>query len=329
MNKRSLSAILAAIALSQATALPARAQSGAGQMSGSRLLKGLAGVAQGLAQRDAGLGRSADAANWQAWAQLYAAGAQALPPTLSAAQMTALNAAYCDRLAGASESRGAAPLGRFYRASSTMWRDLTGQIARGGQVIVRFPDELLRPIPGAPGTPWERVSAPSPLQPGGAAPNGAQALAALRAQASNRSATAPFSGDAAGLINRLNSMSQADVNALMAKGSPLDQFTPYWLKKAPGGNVLAQFGIGNGLMGTLGTRDINRILNPAELERIQPKLRQAQILGNLAGGMAAERKVRNEVQKYDYRRSLEKDAEEKLKQLFTHEALRNLPSSSP
>jgi hypothetical protein len=117
------------------------------------------------------------------------------------------------------------------------------------------------------------------------------------------------------MLDRLNSMSSAQVNALMGAGGWWDQFTPYWLKNTPGGNVLAQFGIGNGLMGALGTRDIHRILDPQELKRIAGRLRQAQILGNIAGGQAAQNRVYNDVQKNQNYQQADKDRLEALRQL--------------
>jgi hypothetical protein len=111
-------------------------------------------------------------------------------------------------------------------------------------------------------------------------------------------------------------MSSAEVNARLQGGHWLDQVTPNWVKLAPGGNVLAQFGIGNGLLGTLGTRDINRILNPQELNQIAGRLRQAQILGNVAGGQAAQNRVYNDVQKYQNYLAADKDRIEALRRLY-------------
>jgi hypothetical protein len=118
------------------------------------------------------------------------------------------------------------------------------------------------------------------------------------------------------LISKLNSLSSTDVAALTSKPNVLDQFTPNWVKKAPGGNVLAQFGIGNGLLKELGTTDPKRIFDPNGLKSIQGKLRQAQILGNLAAGQAAENKIRNDVQKNQNLLLADKDAAEKLRQLY-------------
>lgn len=118
------------------------------------------------------------------------------------------------------------------------------------------------------------------------------------------------------MINRLNSMSAADVNALTNKPHWLDQFTPHWLKKAPGGNVLAQFGIGNGLMKELGSLDLRKILDPNRLDAIQSKLRQAEILGNVAAGQAAQNRVYNEVQKHQNVLLADKDRAEALKRLW-------------
>jgi hypothetical protein len=118
------------------------------------------------------------------------------------------------------------------------------------------------------------------------------------------------------LISKLNSLSSADVAKLTSKPNVLDQFTPNWVKNAPGGNVLAQFGIGNGLMKELGSTDPKRILDPNGLNAIQGKLRQAQILGNLAAGQAAENKVRNSVQANQNLLLADKDKAEALRRLY-------------
>ena len=118
------------------------------------------------------------------------------------------------------------------------------------------------------------------------------------------------------MLNRLNSMSAAEVNARMGQGHWLDQFTPNWMKNAPGGNVLAQFGIGNGLMATLGTQDINKIFDQKALQQIAGKLRQAQILGNIAGGQAAQNRVYNQVQQYQNYQMADKDRLEALRRLY-------------
>jgi hypothetical protein len=136
-------------------------------------------------------------------------------------------------------------------------------------------------------------------------------LSLLLARASSRAAApvaslpntppiAPFdaSGGAQGLINRLNSMSQADVDQLMSRPSILNQFTPSWLKRS-GGNALGTSGVPAGLM-----RDLSRLDNladPAANARIDKQLRTVQKLGGIAGGMAAEQKVRNSVQKDFYK----------------------------
>jgi hypothetical protein len=143
-------------------------------------------------------------------------------------------------------------------------------------------------------------------------------LQALQALTSARPQSAPlFSGSDSPeqLINRLNSLSSSDVNALMSRPNVLNQFTPAWIKNAPGGNALAQFGIGNGLMKELGSTDLKKILDPKGLDAIKGKLRRAQILGGLAAGQAAQNKVSNDVRKHDSLLAAEKDAAETIRQL--------------
>jgi hypothetical protein len=118
------------------------------------------------------------------------------------------------------------------------------------------------------------------------------------------------------MLDRLNSLSSADIDALMRPPHWLDAFTPYWLKNAPGGNVLAQFGIGNGLMRELGARDLRKILDPKGLDSIQGRLRQAQILGNIVAGQAAQNRVYNAVQRYQNTLLADRARVEALRQLY-------------
>ncbi len=315
---------------------------GQGKLSASALLQGMGSVASNLARRDAGLGKVRDAAIWQQWADLFQTQSRQTPPQMCAAELAAFQVNALRKFAVVMEARGNAPAARLYRASAGMWQDMANQIARGGEVIVRFPDEFLVVLPGVPGTPWERMQSPAaiPVVPPTVQPQPNPVATAVLKEAASLDAqsrainqllaqlqanvntnpgtllrtpvsTPPFNtapgGDISSLINRLNSMSAADVNKLMGQGHWLDQFTPYWLKNA-GGNPLAQFGVPNGLMGALGTSDLSRILNPSELDRIAPQLRQAQILGNLAGGMAAEQNIRNQVQSDFYKQLFDKAA---------------------
>jgi hypothetical protein len=118
------------------------------------------------------------------------------------------------------------------------------------------------------------------------------------------------------MIQRLNSMSAADVGALTSRPHWLDQFTPNWVKNAPGGNLLAQFGIGNGLMKELGSLDLTKMLDASRLDAVRSRLRQAEILGNVAAGQAAQNRVFNEVQKYQNVLLADKDRVESLRRLW-------------
>jgi len=271
------------------------------QMSGSDLLRGIARVAGSLARRDIERGRTADAANWQGWAALYQAGAAQIPPQMSAQQMLRLNIDFCRQMERRASVQGHRPLANLYRASVAMWQDLLRQVERGGEVIVHFPDEMLIPIPGAPGTPWERMQVRPEVQ---------------KPLVTTPPVSSPsFGSDIQSLLQRLNSMSQADVNRLIGREHWLDQFTPWWWDKM-GGNPLAQFGIGKGLMGTLGTTDPSRIFNQSELDRIAPLLRQAQIMGNVSAGIAARDRVYSDVARYENYRLADKAAFEALLRLW-------------
>ena len=128
--------------------------------SAASLLQGVANVASGLARRDAQQGRIESARTWEAWASLYRAGAVRLPAHVTAQQWLAATLVVSRQMAAAAEARGAAPYARLLQASAAMWQDVASQVARGGGVTVRFPDEMLVPIPGAPGTPWQQAQMP-------------------------------------------------------------------------------------------------------------------------------------------------------------------------
>lgn len=139
--------------------------------------------------------------------------------------------------------------------------------------------------------------------------------ARARSQAVQRGATVPVgnTGGVESMIARLNSMSQADVNRLMSQPSIWDKFTPYWYKR-DGGNVLGQAGVPSGLL-----RDLSRLDNlgdTATNTRINGQLRQVNALGALAGGMAAEQRVRNSSQAWFYKNLGEKDYDAISRQLI-------------
>src|SRR5437667_12002247 len=100
-----------------------------------------------------------------------------------------MNANGLPQLAAAADARGLTAYARLCRASAAMWQDMANQIVRGGEVIVRFPDEFLVVIPGAPLTPWANLRAAAPAQqaqrpapPAPADPTGLQALYASQAK---------------------------------------------------------------------------------------------------------------------------------------------------
>jgi hypothetical protein len=315
-----LSAMIALAALVLCAARPASAD-----LPAARLLNGIANVANGLSERDARLGKAAEARVWNDWSAFFRRHAAECPQDLQASQLSAMNAAGLPRLAQAAEQGGQRPYARLCRASGRMWADMLEQIRRGGEVIVRFPDEFLAVIPGAPHTPWQGLRpATPPIAPAVSAGRqqdanaeaAARLLALLNARQARPASPASPGAGAQDLIRRLNGMSLAEVNALTSRGHWLDQFTPAWVRNAPGGNVLAQFGIGNGLIGALGTTDPNRIFNQRELDAVAGRLRQAQALGQLSGGMAAQNRVANDVRKHENLVAADQDRQEALRRLY-------------
>ena len=125
----------------------------------------------------------------------------------------------------------------------------------------------------------------------------------------------PFdtTGGAEGLINRLNSMSQAEVNQLMAQPNFLSQFTPKGYN-----NPLAQAGVPAGLMRDV--TNLNNLFDPNMQSSIDKRLVNVRRMGGVSAGMAAERNVRNQVQQHDYKRMADNASAATRRQLSADEA---------
>ncbi len=285
----------------------------------AKLLHGISNVAAGLASRDDQKGKLQDAAIWRQWSSFYSLQSRLMPAQIQASQLAAVEVLGMAQMSINLKAQGNHHAAGFYAAAARMWKDMADQIARRGDVIVHFPDEFISPIPGAPGTPWVRTrsAAVAARQEDTARLRALlQQMAIQQRQVTAQRQPALFGGSVDQMISRLNSMNQGEVDSIMNRGHWLDAFTPYWLKNAPGGNVLAQFGIGNGLMGTLGTTNISRIFNPAELAAIQSRLRMAQILGGLSAGQAEQNRIYNQVYKNQNLAQADKDHLEAMRQLY-------------
>lgn len=125
------------------------------------LMRQLADQAQHNAAAAEGAHHAQDARTWRAWADRYRALA-----TLPAAQATdALTVARSNvagnrQLAQQARQVGAVDAEALYQASAVLWDDLAAQLERGDALTIRFPErQMLHPVQGLPGTPWERADA--------------------------------------------------------------------------------------------------------------------------------------------------------------------------
>jgi hypothetical protein len=97
---------------------------------------------------------------WRAWERQY--GESAVSPALegkSALDITAqLATSNTDAAARAHDPRETA----LERASAVFWRGLHAQLAAGGPLTIAFPRrEMLTPVPGLKGTPWDASAQPT------------------------------------------------------------------------------------------------------------------------------------------------------------------------
>jgi hypothetical protein len=98
-----------------------------------------------------------DAANWTAWAGLYARiGADPRIQRMDAEALARNSVRYNQQEALVMTRNGIGPGADLYNASAGMWADLAQQIRNGsGTLQVHFPEKLmLSPIEGLAGTPW-------------------------------------------------------------------------------------------------------------------------------------------------------------------------------
>lgn len=139
-----------------ACALPATAQT----RTGAWLMQRLAEQAQENALAAEGAQRADDARTWRAWADRYRALA-ALPAArqTDAEAVARGNVAGNRQLALQAHQLGAGDAEDLYRASAVFWDGIATRLAQGGALAIRFPQrQMLHPVPGLPGTPWEQAA---------------------------------------------------------------------------------------------------------------------------------------------------------------------------
>lgn len=99
-------------------------------------------------------GHAEDAKTWKAWSRVY--GQDSVAPAIegkSALQITAEEESGVRQLATSAHDPRAAAL---YRVSADFWHALHEELAGGGPLAINFPKrEMLTPVPGLKGTPWQ------------------------------------------------------------------------------------------------------------------------------------------------------------------------------
>ena len=101
------------------------------------------------------------------------------------------------------------------------------------------------------------------------------------------------------MINRVNGMSQADVNALMNHPSWLDQFAPSYTSRIPAATRLLSSAPQRFDGHSRHERD-QQGPGPAWPERIQKQAQTATINGRINAGLATQNNLYNDVQRNDY-----------------------------
>jgi hypothetical protein len=143
-----------------AYALPVMAQT----RSAAWLMQRLADQAQENALAADGAHRAQDARTWRAWADRYR-GLAALPVAqqADAGWVASSNVAGNRQLAQQARQVGATDAEDLYRASAVFWQDIATQLEHGDALSIHFPErQMLHPVPGLPGTPWERPAGAAP-----------------------------------------------------------------------------------------------------------------------------------------------------------------------
>lgn len=140
-----------------ACAAPASAQT----RSAAWLMQRLAEQAQHEAAAAEAAHRAGDAHIWRAWADRYhSLAASPAAQQLDAETVAGSNITGNQQLALQARQAGAADAADLYQASAVFWDDLAAQLQRGDALTVRFPErQMLHPVPGLPGTPWEQAGA--------------------------------------------------------------------------------------------------------------------------------------------------------------------------
>jgi len=155
MRKGFIHLSLAAWLLVSATPVLAQTRSAAW------LMQRLADQAQHNAATAEGAHHAQDAQVWRAWADRYRALA-ALPAAQQTDALTVArsNIAGNRQLAQQARQAGAADAADLYQASAVLWDDIAAQLEHGDALTIHFPErQMLHPVQGLPGTPWERADA--------------------------------------------------------------------------------------------------------------------------------------------------------------------------
>ncbi|HVL40271.1 MAG TPA: hypothetical protein VM328_12850 [Fimbriimonadaceae bacterium] len=100
-------------------------------------------------------GKSQDALVWHFWSGLFEYGAYQMPATATWADALQASINFCAQLESLYTQQRQPTHARLYRAMNNFYRDLWDQLAKSPIITARFPKEMLVPVAGAPGTPWD------------------------------------------------------------------------------------------------------------------------------------------------------------------------------
>lgn len=129
--------------------------------SAAWLMQRLADQAQHEAAAADAAHRAGDARTWRAWANRYRTlAASPAAQQIDAQTVARGNVAGNRQLERQARQAGMADAADLYRASAVFWADIAGQVQHGDAPAVHFPErQMLHPVPGLPGTPWEQAAA--------------------------------------------------------------------------------------------------------------------------------------------------------------------------